>query len=206
MHWRSAAEKSLQNGSIELESDEEEKMGSDAHGDSSEWPLNFDLPRKTPKHRSLFLKEGDGHIVWQPNNPTPQLYNVVADLMKKKKHAEKAAELEPPEEKSLSGRQRTLAHHIQATRAVLKEQNEELINKDVQPSEHKKHISLRDASKHISENLKKQKSVSTTPPEHRFPVYSDQQSQEYDESNGVETATSHLEYQECHHSWCNGNP
>ena len=189
VHWRRAAEKSLQNGSIELESDEEEEMGSDAHRDSSE---RLDLPKKTPKHRSLFLKEGDGHIVWQPKNPTPQLYNVVADLMKKKKRAEKAAKLEPPEEKSLSERQRTLAYRIQATRAVLKEQNEELINEDVQPSEHKKHISLRDASKRISENLKQQKSVSTTRPEFSSIVsqYIHQQSQEY-ESNGAETPLSH---------------
>lgn len=164
VHWKRAAEKSLdqiQNGSIEQAAE----TGIDVSRESPERPLSLELentPNKTQKHKSLFLREGDGHMVWKPKTPTPQLYNVVADLMKNRRRAKKAAEpetLATPEEKSLSERQRSLAFRIQATRRVLKVQNEELSKEDVQPSEQKQHISLRDASRRISEDLKRQKSA-----------------------------------------------
>lgn len=164
VHWKRAAEKSLdqiQNGSIEQAAE----TGIDVSRESPERPLSLELentPNKTQKHKSLFLREGDGHMVWKPKTPTPQLYNVVADLMKNRRRAKKAAEpetLATAEEKSLSERQRSLAFRIQATRRVLKVQNEELSKEDVQPSEQKQHISLRDASMRISEDLKRQKSA-----------------------------------------------
>lgn len=166
VHWKRAAEKSLdqiQNGSIEQEPEAEPVI--DISRESPERPSNLDLentPDKTQKHKSLFLREGDGHMVWKPKQPTPQLYNVVADLMKNRRRAKEAAEpetLATPEEKSLSERQRSLAFRIQATRRVLKVQNEELSKEDVQPSEQKQHISLRDASRRITEDLKRQKSA-----------------------------------------------
>ena len=200
VHWRRAAEKSLdqiQNGSIEQEPEAE--PGIDISRDSPERPWNLDLentPNKTEKHKSLFLREGDGHMVWKPKQPTPQLYNVVADLMKNRRRAKKAAEpetLATAEEKSLSERQRSLAFRIQATRRVLKVQNEELSKEDVQPSEQKQHISLRDASRRISEDLKRQKSAPAGKVQFTDIVsqYIENQHSQEEQSNEVETPLVH---------------
>ena len=158
VHWRRTIDKTIEhNRSEELE--EEEEGGVELRNmRASQRPSNLNLERK-----SLFMREGDGHRVWKPKRKRPQLYDVVKDVMRQRTLSETSEEAEPepekptPEEKkkkSLWERQRTLAHRLKVTQLVFKEQNEELVNEDAQP----KQLSLRDASRRISENLKQQKS------------------------------------------------
>ena len=161
VHWRRTIDKTIEhNRSEELE--EEEEGGVELRNmRASQRPSNLDL-EDTPR-KSLFMREGDGHRVWKPKRKRPQLYDVVKDVMRQRTLSETSEEPEPepekptPEEKkkkSLWERQRTLAHRLKVTQLVFKEQNEELVNEDAQP----KQLSLRDASRRISENLKQQKS------------------------------------------------
>ena len=169
VHWRRTIDRTIERNRSEsesqvLEEEEEEESAEFGNGMSQQRPSDLNL-EDTPR-KSLFLREGDGHRVWKPKRKRPQLYDVVKDVvMRQRTLSENSEEPEPEPEKpvpvakkSLRQRQRTLFNRVHVTQQVFKEQNEALINEDTQPSQHKKHLSLRDASKRISENLKRQKS------------------------------------------------
>ena len=192
VHWRRTIDKTIEHNrseSQELEEEEEEEGGVELRNlRTSQRPSNLNL-EDTPR-KSLFMREGDGHRVWKPKRKRPQLYNVVKDVMRQRTLSETSEEPEPepqpekpvPEEKkkkSLWERQRTLAHRLKVTQLVFKEQNEELVNEDSQP----KHLSLRDASRRISENLKQQKSDSLHFPD-IVSLYLEQQHSTEQQENG----------------------
>ena len=118
--------------------------------DSEERPKRLGLQGGRDKPiKSLYLKEGESHQVWKPTfgKKAPQLARVVTEMLKSQG---KGLELRR--------RQQTLFHRVQATQAVLREQNEELIStEENEPQQQKKHISLKEASKRISKNLKQKK-------------------------------------------------
>ena len=169
VHWRRTIDRTIERNRSEsesqvLEEEEEEESAEFGNGMSQQRPSDLNL-EDTPR-KSLFLREGDGHRVWKPKRKRPQLYDVVKDVVMRQRTLSENSEEPAPEpekpvpvaKKSLWQRQRTLFNRVHVTQQVFKEQNEALINEDTQPSQHKKHLSLRDASKRISENLKRQKS------------------------------------------------
>ena len=165
VHWRRTIDRTIERNRSEsesqiLEEEDEDEVFENIGMSQRPSDLNLgDTPRK-----SLFLREGDGHKVWKPKRKRPQLYDVVKDVMKQRTLSETSEEPEPEpkpvpvEKKSLRQRQQRLVNRLHVTQLVFKEQNEALINEDIEPSQHKKHLSLRDASKRITENLKRQKS------------------------------------------------
>ena len=152
----------IRSESQDLEEEEEEEITEVGGNGASQRPSNLSL-ESTPR-KSLFVREGDGHKIWKPKRKHPQLYYVVQEVMRNRtlsENSEAEPELSSPvaaKKESLWQRQQMLVHRVRATQAVLKEQEEELISEDIHPSQHKKHVSLQDASKRIMETLKQQKS------------------------------------------------
>lgn len=117
--------------------------------------------------QSIYLREGESHQVWRPKK---QLSDVVEKLNKELKEEErqpspdkaKKPPLQTPTagKSSLRSRQKTVFKRALATQAVLKETTDELLNDaDEEGSEaNKPKLSLREASKRITANLKKQES------------------------------------------------
>ena len=117
--------------------------------------------------QSIYLREGESHQVWRPKK---QLSEKVEKLNKELKEEErqpspdkaKKPPLQTPTagKSSLRSRQKTVFKRALATQAVLKETTDELLNDaDEEGSEDTKpKLSLREASKRISANLKKQES------------------------------------------------
>lgn len=134
--------------------------------------------------RTPFLREGETHFVWRPKK-RPQLANLVEMLKKQDEEGPSPAKTTPKEEdpvkvprtprpaskigtsgglttpkpSSLRSRQQTLFNRVIATQAVLKETTDELLNDDAleSPPNKPKHISLLNASKKVTANIKKQK-------------------------------------------------
>ena len=136
---------------------------------------------KTP-----FLREGEMHKVWRPKQ-RPQLANLVEMLKNQEperattpaptnvnRNLEEIAQvpslngstkhlnntgLSPtaPKSASLQSRQKTLFNRVIATQAVLKETTDELLKEEEEVPK-KRHMTLLEASKKVTANLKKQKS------------------------------------------------
>lgn len=121
--------------------------------------------------QSIYLREGESHQVWRPKK---QLSDVVEKLNKELKQEERQPSPDkakkPPAQtptagkSSLRSRQKTVFNRALATQAVLKETTDELLNEaDEEGSEaNKPKLSLREASKRITANLKKQESHTGT--------------------------------------------
>ena len=121
--------------------------------------------------QSIYLREGESHQVWRPKK---QLSDVVEKLNKQLKEEErqpspdkaKRPPLQTPTaaKSSLRSRQKTVFNRALATQAVLKETTDELLNEADEEGEeaNKPKLSLREASKRITANLKKQESQSGT--------------------------------------------
>ena len=146
-----------------------------------ERPTNIPLKPRSPKlELSAYLREGDSHRVWRPKK-APQLADLVSDLIKREKAgtepvtpvATKAPKATTPGQRpptlspsvaskgNLRSRQRTLFTRVLATQAVLKETTDELLNEEEEQEEGataKPHLSLFEASKKITDNIKKQRS------------------------------------------------
>ena len=117
--------------------------------------------------QSIYLREGESHQVWRPKK---QLSDVVKELNKKELDQERQPSpdkatrqlLQTPtvSKSSLRSRQKTVFNRALATQAVLKETTDELLNEaDEEEGEASKpKISLKEASKRITANLKKQES------------------------------------------------
>lgn len=151
--------------------------------DNPKRPDKLTLRARRASRLTPFLSEGERHMVWRPKK-RPQLASLVELL----KHTETGQEdqpakpdkpvetspvksrvggpwgalLTPTRTPSLRSRQKTLFNRVIATQAVLKETTDELLNKDKPIEEVMKkprHITLLDASKKVTANLKKQKST-----------------------------------------------
>ena len=119
--------------------------------------------------QSIYLREGESHQVWRPKK---QLSEKVEKLNKQVKEEErqpspdkaKRPPLQTPiaTKSSLQSRQKTVFNRALATQAVLKETTDELLNEaDEEGGEiNKPKLSLKEASKRITANLKKQESQS----------------------------------------------
>ena len=117
--------------------------------------------------QSIYLREGESHQVWRPKK---QLSEKVEKLNQELKEEERQpspvkAKKPPlqtptPGKSSLRSRQKTVFKRALATQAVLKETTDELLNDaDEEGTEDTKpKLSLREASKRITANLKKQES------------------------------------------------
>ena len=190
VHWRRTIDRTIERNRSEsesqvLEEEEDDEVFENIGMSQPPSDLNLgDTPRK-----SLFLREGDGHKVWKPKRKRPQLYDVVKDVMNQRTLSETSEEPEPEpkpvpvEKKSLRQRQQRLVKRVHVTQLVFKEQNEALINEDIEPSQHKKHLSLRDASKRITENLRRQKSNNGLHLTDVVSLYIEQQSSTEQEEN-----------------------
>ena len=191
VHWRRTIDRTIERNRSESESqvleEEEDDEVFDENIGMSQRPSDLNLG-DTPR-KSLFLREGDGHKVWKPKRKRPQLYDVVKDVMNQRTLSETSEEPEPEpkpvpvEKKSLRQRQQRLVKRVHVTQLVFKEQNEALINEDIEPSQHKKHLSLRDASKRITENLRRQKSNNGLHLTDVVSLYIEQQSSTEQEEN-----------------------
>ena len=136
--------------------------------------------------RTPFLREGETHFVWRPKK-RPQLSDLVAMLKNKDEEEErlKAAERKAkeafeeevtpvprtpkptkvgssfvlPRSGSLRTRQQALFKRVIATQAVLKESTDELLKDEEEPEtpNKPKHMSLLEASRKVTANIKKQK-------------------------------------------------
>ena len=163
--WQMAVQKSLNildKGEVETEFREplEEEGSGDKElsfrphrvevRDQSERPSQLGLTENLPS-KSVYLQEGESHQVWKwkPKPKIPPQGSRFASI------ALEALQLK--REKDLSERQRSINSRVQATRAVLREQNEELILEDLPPLQEKKKYSLKDASLRITENIKQTK-------------------------------------------------
>ena len=129
--------------------------------------------------RSLYLREGEAHQVWRPKKKN-MFASLVSEVLKQQSvegEEEEGGELKKDEEaeeeressvpattpggtrtQNLWQRQKTLLKRVKATQEVLKEQSEELANEEHGLAQHKEHVSLLEASKRITSNIKKQRS------------------------------------------------
>ena len=117
-------------------------------------------------HRSHFLAEGHSHSVWNWKPKKVKKRPKLADLVERvqKEHADHNSISEVVETggarrdtRALSERQRCLFDRVHATRAVLREQNEELVTFDNENSQVHSRPTLKDISKRVSKNMKLQK-------------------------------------------------
>ncbi len=133
------------------------------------------IPLKSEEDkRSAYLREGDSHRVWRPKK-APQLANLVGDLLKKEKSRPsfefgmvattpvrpKFSALTPtagPSRVDLKSRQKTVFSRVLATQELLRETTDELL-KEEEDEQPKPHLSLLEASKKITANIKKQRST-----------------------------------------------
>lgn len=194
--WQFAAARSLdQQEQIEVRSPEEpspENQSPKASGwvkVQKKVRINDDKPirptmiplKSEEDKRSAYLREGDSHRVWRPKK-APQLANLVGDLLKKEK-SKQSFELDPvattpgpkhpaltptagPPRVDLKSRQKTVFNRVLATQELLRETTDELLKEeDEQP---KQHLSLLEASKKITANIKKQRSTDQEAKENDF--------------------------------------
>lgn len=136
--------------------------------------VNQSFRRKTSV--TPYLLEGQAHCVWLPKKQKTRLSDLVVNLKKERenrgedenerenvtaKGARKLSDsnlsLEPATPKSLRSRQQNLFDRLVATRAVLKETTDEILKEDEDEEKPIGHISLFEASKKVSANIKKQK-------------------------------------------------
>lgn len=135
-------------------------------------------PTRTP-----FLSDGESHMVWRPKK-RPQLANLVELLQHQDSETAKPKPQEEPQptvpttpksavpsnlltpaptrQLSLRSRQKTLFNRVIATQAFLKERNNKLLtqteDKDQEEVAKPRHLTLLEASKKVTANLRKQKS------------------------------------------------
>ena len=125
----------------------------------------------SPERETYYLHEGQSHQVWRPKK-SPQLANLVKDVLKAKKEQERKSMPTTPgtSKTDLRSRQRTLYSRVLATQAVLKETNDELLEEEEEEEEdvedeveararRKSKLTLHAATKKISANILKQKSA-----------------------------------------------
>ena len=132
------------------------------------------IPIKSDEEvKSAYLREGDSHKVWRPKK-APQLANLVSDLVKKERAKQKnepSVATTPSGQRpsltptgvskgNLKARQKTVFNRLVATQELLRETTDELLKEegDDQPKP-QSHLSLLEASKKISANIKKQRSA-----------------------------------------------
>lgn len=142
--------------------------------------------RTRRKKVTPFLSEGETHMVWRPKK-RPQLANLVELLAQSQDNNDLTAKKPPipeiqtpkpttPQQSttkpgpslllptptpspSLRSRQKTLFNRVFATQAVLKEHTDEILNDDKNEEElSPRHMTLLQASKKVTANLKRQKS------------------------------------------------
>ena len=136
------------------------------------------MSKKTP-----FLREGETHKVWRPKK-RPQLADFV-ELLRQKEEKDKVSngEVDPtrlqtpkdtkttsfmlpttPTSASLQSRQKNLFNRVIATQAVLKETTDELLNEKQEEMPKKpRHMSLLEASKKVTANIRRQKAGRNAP-------------------------------------------
>ncbi len=132
------------------------------------------IPLKSEDNeKSAYLREGDSHRVWRPKK-APQLADLVSDLLKKEKtkqSSEPSVSATTPvgprflaltptaaSRSNLKARQKTVFNRVLATQVLLRETTDELLKED-EDQQLKPHISLLEASKKITANIKKQRSA-----------------------------------------------
>ena len=188
MNWRSIADRTLTKLEVEgglcpqqyLVVDEHEKGTGGAkvqkkvriNDDRPQRPTNIPL-KDEDNQKSAYLREGDSHRVWRPKK-APQLANLVSDLLKKEKTkqsnepsvsattpvAPRFPVLSPTaaSRSDLKSRQKTVFNRVLATQVLLRETTDELLKED-EDQQPKPHLTLLEASKKISANIKKQRSA-----------------------------------------------
>ena len=119
--------------------------------------LNLRERKKRRGVKSLFLSEGEQHMVYKPGNdqtPGTRFVNVIDAAL-----AQKAATPTPTSHtgSSLKERQMEFDLHIKTTQEVVKEQTEEFINSDEATQEK---LTLRDVTKRVTERMKKPRMAS----------------------------------------------
>ena len=115
-------------------------------------------------HRSHFLAEGHSHKVWNWKPKKVKKRPKLADLVERVQ-TEQANSISDVvktggskrDTRALSERQRILFDRLIATRAVLREQNEELVTSDNENSQARSRPTLKDISKRVTLNMKLQK-------------------------------------------------
>ncbi len=116
--------------------------------------------------QSIYLREGESHQVWRPKKQlSDDVQKLNKELNQERQPTPDKATRQPLQtptasKSSLRSRQKTVFNRALATQAVLKETTDELLNEaDEEGDEvNKPKISLKEASKRITANLKKQES------------------------------------------------
>ena len=135
-------------------------------------PSRLQLGSPTPKlirvmkqAQSVYLREGESYQVWRPKKQLSETAEKLNQELKEEtpsspdKPTRQVLTPSPVSKSSLRSRQKTVFKRAMATQAVLKETTDELLNEADEEEEEevsKPKLSLREASKRITANLRKQ--------------------------------------------------